>query len=163
MVGLILVGTAPGGTASNVVAYLSGGNVPLSVSMTFLSTIIAVLISPFLISLYLDQVVEVDRLALFISLLKITFFPLVAGLFVNRFFQKVVKRVEPSLPVVALMSICVIISIIVSINRNSLLDMGLEMLCITSLFILTGFVAGYIGQYFGQFYAAITPKLLMLS
>ena len=55
-VGLILVSCCPGGTASNVVAFLSRANVALSVSMTSVSTIIAVLLTPFLTKFYVGQV-----------------------------------------------------------------------------------------------------------
>ena len=39
MVGIILVGTCPGGTASNVITYLSGGDTALSVGMTRVNTL----------------------------------------------------------------------------------------------------------------------------
>ena len=40
-VGVILVGCCPGGTASNVMTYLARGDVPLSVTVSSLSTILA--------------------------------------------------------------------------------------------------------------------------
>ena len=45
-VGLILVGTVPGGTASDVITFLAGGDVALSVSMTAVSTVISPLLTP---------------------------------------------------------------------------------------------------------------------
>ena len=39
--GFILLGAAPGGTASNVMTFLANGNVPLSVSATTVSTLLA--------------------------------------------------------------------------------------------------------------------------
>ena len=45
-VGLILVACCPGGTASNVVAYMARANVALSVLMTMASTFAAVLLTP---------------------------------------------------------------------------------------------------------------------
>ena len=44
-VGIILVGTVPGGTASDVITFLSKGDVALSVSLTAVSTVISPLIS----------------------------------------------------------------------------------------------------------------------
>ena len=37
--GVILVGCCPGGTASNVITYIAGGDVALSVGMTITSTL----------------------------------------------------------------------------------------------------------------------------
>ena len=45
-VGLILVSCCPGGTASNVIAYLARANLPLSVLMTMCSTFLAIFLTP---------------------------------------------------------------------------------------------------------------------
>ena len=45
--GVILVGCCPGGTASNVITYIAGGDVALSVGMTIVSTLAAPLMTPF--------------------------------------------------------------------------------------------------------------------
>lgn len=47
--GVILVGCCPGGTASNVITYIAGGDVALSVGMTIVSTLAAPLMTPFLV------------------------------------------------------------------------------------------------------------------
>ena len=47
-VGVILVGTCPGGTSSNVMTYLARGDVALSVSMTMTTTLLAPVVTPFL-------------------------------------------------------------------------------------------------------------------
>ena len=51
-IGVILVGTCPGGTSSNVMTYLSKGDVALSVGMTAVSTVLAPLLTPLLTLLY---------------------------------------------------------------------------------------------------------------
>jgi bile acid:Na+ symporter, BASS family len=48
--GLILVGSCPGGTASNVMTFLAKGDVALSVTMTSCSTLAAVVATPYLMS-----------------------------------------------------------------------------------------------------------------
>ena len=47
-IGVILVGTCPGGTSSNVMTYLSKGDVALSVGMTAVSTVLAPILTPLL-------------------------------------------------------------------------------------------------------------------
>ena len=46
LAGVILVGACPGGTASNVITYLSGGDVALSVGMTSVNTVLAPCLYP---------------------------------------------------------------------------------------------------------------------
>ena len=88
-VGLILVSCCPGGTASNVVAFLSRANVALSVSMTSVSTIFALLLTPFLTKFYVGELVPVDPLGLLQSILFIVIFPVAAGLTINHFFNHI--------------------------------------------------------------------------
>lgn len=50
-IGVALVSCMPGGTASNIVAYIAKGDMPLSVMMTTASTLMAVVTTPLLTSL----------------------------------------------------------------------------------------------------------------
>ena len=50
--GVILIGTCPGGSFSNIMTYLSRGNVALSVSMTGIASLAAALLTPFNFMLY---------------------------------------------------------------------------------------------------------------
>ena len=58
--GVILVGCCPGGTASNVITYIAGGDVALSVGMTIASTLAAPLMTPLLVYLLAGAWVEVS-------------------------------------------------------------------------------------------------------
>src|SRR5699024_12387616 len=81
--GVILVGCAPGGTSSNVITYLSKGDVALSVTMTSVSTLLAPIFTPIL-TLWLAgrlMPVEVDAMAL--SIVQMVLIPFVAGLIVR--------------------------------------------------------------------------------
>lgn len=53
---LILIGCTPGGTSSNMYTWFARGSVPLSVSMTLVSTLAAVVMMPVLVSFYGGQV-----------------------------------------------------------------------------------------------------------
>lgn len=52
---LILVGCTPGGTSSNMYTWFAKGDVPLSLTMTMFSTLLAVLLMPLLVSFYAGQ------------------------------------------------------------------------------------------------------------
>ena len=56
LAGVILVGTCPGGTASNVITYLSKGDVALSVSLTALSSIITLFTLPLIMQMVTSAV-----------------------------------------------------------------------------------------------------------
>ena len=60
--GVILVGCCPGGTASNVITYIAGGDVALSVGMTIVSTLAAPVMTPFLVYVLAGAWVEVSFL-----------------------------------------------------------------------------------------------------
>ena len=62
--GVILVGCCPGGTASNVITYLAKGDLALSVGMTATSTLLAPVLTPFLVWLMAGTMVDVDTLGM---------------------------------------------------------------------------------------------------
>lgn len=78
--GMVLVGSAPGGTASNVMVYLSRGDTALSVAMTTVSTLLAPLLTPLLVLLLADEFLPVDAGGLFVSIVQIVIVPIVIGL-----------------------------------------------------------------------------------
>ena len=69
--GVILVGCCPGGTASNVITYIAGGDVALSVGMTIVSTLAAPLMTPFLVYVLAGAWVEVSFWAMVLSVVKV--------------------------------------------------------------------------------------------
>ena len=60
--GVILVGTCPGGTSSNVMTYLARGDVALSVSMTMTTTVLAPIVTPLLTWWLAGEWVEISLL-----------------------------------------------------------------------------------------------------
>ena len=76
-VGLILVACCPGGTASNIVAYLARGNVALSVAMTMVSTLAAIALTPLLTGELAGTYVEIDRWNLLRNMVAIVLVPLI--------------------------------------------------------------------------------------
>lgn len=148
--GMVLVGSCAGGTASNVICYLAKGDVALSISMTMTSTLIGVVATPFLVTFYLSETVDVDTWGLLISILQIVFVPVLLGAGVNHFFKNPVARMEPFLPSFSVLVILVIIAIIVALNSESLLDVGLLTLVAVMLHNLLGLAGGfYVSRVFG--------------
>ena len=121
-VGLVLVSCCPGGTASNVVAFLARANVALSVSMTAISTTLAVVLTPLLTKFYVGERVPVDAWGLLQSILIIVILPVTAGIVINHFFGKAAKRLNAVSPFVSVVFIILIVGYILSQNRESIME-----------------------------------------
>ena len=59
-VGLLMLGSVSGGTASNVIAYLARGDVALSVAMTSVSTLVSPIVTPLLMLALAGEDIAVD-------------------------------------------------------------------------------------------------------
>ena len=79
-VGLILVGCAPSGTASNVMAFLAKGDVALSVAVASVSTLIAPLVTPALTLFLAGSFLHIDAGAMVLDIVKTVLLPVIAGL-----------------------------------------------------------------------------------
>lgn len=124
-VGVILVGTCPGGTASNVVAFLARADVALSVTLTTISTLLAPLLTPALTWLLVDQSMDVSAAGLFLDVFKIVAAPVAVGVLLNRCFPNTMRAGKPFLPLVSVTAIALIVAAVVAVNRESLQSSGL--------------------------------------
>lgn len=149
-IGMVLVGSCAGGTASNVVCYLAKGDVALSISMTMTSTLVGVIATPLLCTFYLSETVSVDTWSMLLSILQMVFVPVLFGFAVNYFFPLFVSRMEPLIPTLSVLVILLIIAIVVALNSSRLLDVGLLTLIAVVLHNLSGLAGGfYISRLFG--------------
>ena len=144
LVGVILVGTCPGGTSSNVITYLSKGDTALSVGMTSISTLIAPVLTPALTYLYLRTSVEVDVKSMFISIVQVVLIPIGIGMLANKAFGKYTARVKDVLPVVSISAICLIVAAVVSHNSENIMTTGAVVLIVVILHNLLGYLFGYL-------------------
>ena len=142
--GMVLVGSCAGGTASNVITYLARGDVALSISMTLASTLLGVVATPFLCSFYLSQTVAVDTLGLLFSILQIVLLPVLLGFVLNNYCPQQVRHIQPALPVMATLGILLIIAIVVALNADRLLDVGLLTVLAVILHNSLGLLGGYL-------------------
>ena len=142
-VGVILVGTCPGGTSSNVMTYLSKGDVPLSVGMTAVSTLFAPFMTPLLTLLYAGQRVDVNAVAMFLSIVKVVLLPITLGLVCNYFFGKVTREIVRILPLISTVAIIMIIASVVSANSARLKTVGALVVIVVVLHNLLGYAAGF--------------------
>lgn len=142
-VGLVLVGCCPGGTASNVIAFLANANLALSVLMTTCSTLVAIALTPLLTQGFAGQYVPVDALGLFLTTLRVVLLPIVLGVSLKQFLPNVVKKLLPVAPLLAVLAIVLICSAIFAQNKTAILDAKWQLLGSIFLFHSFGFGLGY--------------------
>ncbi|KAG6607947.1 putative sodium/metabolite cotransporter BASS1, chloroplastic, partial [Cucurbita argyrosperma subsp. sororia] len=142
--GLILVGCCPGGTASNIVTYIARGNVALSVLMTAMSTVAAVIMTPFLTAKLAGQFVAVDAAGLLRSTLQIVLLPVLAGAFLNQYFHGLVRFVSPLMPPIAVGTVAVLCGNAIAQSSSAILTSGMQVLLAASLLHMSGFFFGYV-------------------
>lgn len=142
--GVILVGCCPGGTASNVITYIAGGDVPLSVGMTIVSTLIAPLMTPFLVYVLAGAWVEVSFVAMVISVVKVILVPVLLGILIRSLFGKQIQKISDVLPLISVVSIVMIISGIVANNNEKIVSCGMLVLGVVMLHNFCGLGIGLI-------------------
>ncbi|MGF6657608.1 BASS family bile acid:Na+ symporter [Paraburkholderia youngii] len=143
--GMVLVGSAASGTASNVMIYLARGDVALSVTISALSTLVGVFATPLLTRLYVDASIAVDVHGMLMSILQIVALPIVVGLVVNHLFGKLVRKIEPILPLVSMVAIVLIIGAVVGGTQKSIASVGFLVMVGVVLHNGIGLLGGYWG------------------
>ncbi len=143
LVGVILVGTCPGGTASNVMTYLAKGDVALSVGMTSVSTLLAPVLTPALTYLLLRETISVDTMAMFLSIVKVVILPIAAGFIINKFFNETTQKAVKALPLVSVTAIVMIVASVVAANSAKIMSTGLIVFTVVILHNILGYALGY--------------------
>jgi BASS family bile acid:Na+ symporter len=146
--GVILFGSCPGGVASNVMTYLSKGNVALSVTMTACSTLIAPIMTPLLMYMLAGTLVEIVFIDWVINIVKIIIVPISLGLIFNSILRALNRRgewIDRCLSLIAIAGICFIIGIIIADSRDKLLTNGVALVAASILHNAAGYLLGYFG------------------
>jgi BASS family bile acid:Na+ symporter len=143
-VGVILVGCCPSGTASNVMTFLAKGDVALGVSIASISTLIAPLATPALVSLLAGEWMAINTKSLVLDIVQVVIVPIVLGIIAKALFRRQAEASVTALPLVSTIAIVFIIAIIVGLNQPKLLSNGLLIVTAVVLHNLLGFALGYL-------------------
>ena len=160
-VGLVLVSCCPGGTASNVIAFLAKADVALSVTLTALSTMLAVLMTPALTALLAGSRVDVPAAGLLLSTVQVVILPVAAGALLKWRFPRAIAVVLPVAPLVAVVAIALIVGSVIGGGRDQIIEAGprlvLAVISLHTLGFLFGYLAGRLA--FGREVAARTVSI----
>lgn len=142
-VGLVLLGTCPGGTTSNVITYMCKGDLAYSVTMTSVSTLLSPIMTPLLTLWLVGANIKFDPVGMFLSILEIVILPVALGLLVKALFPKVGEFVAGYTPGVSSLTICLILSGVIGASHKAILNnFGIIMLVVV-LFNLLGYLLGF--------------------
>jgi len=144
LAGVVLVGTCPGGTSSNVITYLSKGDVTLSVGMTSVNTLLAPFLTPAITYLLLRTTVTVDPMSMFMSIIKVVIVPIALGFIINKLFGKFTQKLVTVLPSVSVIAICLIVAAVVSHNAEKIMSTGAIVFVVVILHNLLGYACGFL-------------------
>jgi BASS family bile acid:Na+ symporter len=141
--GLVLLGSVPGGTASNVMVYLAKGNVTLSIIMTSFSTILAPLLTPLLLLLFAGQWMPVNAVDMFMSIIQVIIIPIALGLIVKKLMPTIVEKSINVVPLISVLAIIMIVSAVVAGNVDNIASAGLLVFVGVFLHNGAGLLLGY--------------------
>ena len=141
--GIILAGSSPSGTASNVMTYLAKANLALSVTLTSITTLMAPVVTPLLMKLLAGQFIEIDLLKMMWDIVKMIILPIAAGLIFNKVLKGKSTWLDWAMPVLSMLGIALIILVITAAGRESLLSIGPILIVLVMFHNLSGYGIGY--------------------
>ncbi len=142
--GVVLVGSCPGGTASNVITYLARGDLALSVTLTSVSTLLCPFLLPALMYVYAGRWIDVPMVDLFISALQIVLLPVLLGVISRKMLGRKLETVLPFLPSLSSLVIALVVGIIVALNAESIKTIGAVVFLIVVIHNTLGLACGYL-------------------
>ena len=143
MIGMVIVGCCPGGTASNLITFLSKGNVALSVCLTLCSTFLAPLLTPLILYVLLAEEVPLDIAELMKSVFWIVFFPIMDALVIRHYFEKQFEKISFVFPSIAILLISLVVAYIIGADKNLLITLPVLLFAAVVLHNGLGYVLGY--------------------
>ena len=141
--GIILIGSVPSGVTSNVLAFIAKANMPLSVTIATISTLVAPVMTPFLMKLLAGQFVQIDFVAMMLHVVEIILIPIALGLIINRLIRSGVKWLQTVMPIISMIGVLMMLIVIVSSGRDALLNIGPLLFVASVIHHTTGYLLGY--------------------
>lgn len=141
--GVVLMGCVPSGVTSNVLAFIAKANLPLSVTIASISTLVAPFMTPFLMKMLAGQFVEIEFMSMMIHVVEIILVPIVLGLIVNKLIRNGIVWLQRIMPIVSMAGVLMMLIVIVSSGRDSLLNIGPLLFLASIIHHSTGYLLGY--------------------
>lgn len=150
---MILVACCPGGSLSNVVTHFGRGNTALSVSISAVAALMALLLTPLNFTWMVStnpatagwlRTLDIDASAIWWSLLALLAFPMVAGLMVTRRLPVLAERIRKPLANFSLLALLAFIVLGLVKERHLLTAQLLPQLAVVVLHNAAGLSLGWL-------------------
>lgn len=144
-VGLILLGSVPGGTASNVLTFIAKGDVPLSVTITACTTLLATVATPGLTYFYTREWVHVDFMSMALNIVEVVIVPIILGVLVHKAVGERILKVKRYIVCCSVLAVVGVVGSCVALNAKNILQPSAGIIAICVLIQnVAGFVSGFI-------------------
>ncbi|MBS0359094.1 MAG: bile acid:sodium symporter family protein [Proteobacteria bacterium] len=144
LIGLVILGSCPGGTAANVMAYLSRANVALTVILTFGTTLLAPIAMPSIIYFFLHKEISIPFLSMFENILLVVFIPLTLGILVKKYFVNESKNLARVFPTISIFAISLAIACILSLSQEKVFSFPVRIMTAVIVLNVLGYLIGFI-------------------
>ena len=143
--GLLLVGCCPGGVSSNIITFLSRGDVAFSVGMTTASTLLAPVMTPLLMLYLAGDKIDINAIGMFKSILIVTILPVAVGFIGNYFWGRKTAYQEfcKTMPGVSVIAFACIVGGVITFNGKHFFNSGLLIFAAIFLHNAIGYLLGY--------------------
>src|SRR5574344_523332 len=156
-IGILLVGCCPAGVSSNIMSFLCHGDVAFSVGMTCASTLLAPVMTPFLLQLTGGEIIHIDAVGMFVNILIVTIIPVGIGSLLNYVYSRKASfpTVQSLMPGISVICLAFIVGGVISTVHDDLLARGFSLFmwtfavvfCHNTLGYLLGWVAGMMAHF----------------
>ncbi len=140
--GFVIVGSAPGAMASNVIVYLAGGALAFSIALTTVATMLSPLLTPLLVQQLGGAFLPVEFIPLMKTILMTVLLPLLLGMLLRTRLKQSLVTVEEIAPAVAALAIIIICSYAVAANHDRIAEVGSTVIVLVILLNALGYLIG---------------------
>ncbi|WP_150466730.1 bile acid:sodium symporter family protein [Francisella sp. SYW-9] len=149
LIGLVIVGACPGGTASGVMALLARANISLTVSLTFLTTLLAPIFMPLIIYIFFSKSIKLDWFGMFETMAIIVIVPIVLGVLISK-FSKLSKSSLNKISNIPILLIILIVMVVTALNKGTIILVPVDIIISVIVLSLFANIVGYlIGKILG--------------
>ncbi len=143
--GIILIGSCSSGLASNVMNYLAGANLALSVTLTALIQSVAFVMTPLWMHLLAGKMLrgEFDFLKMMGNILLMVVLPIGVALLYNGLRKDRLKHLHRLMPVLSMAGIVYFTLVTTAAGREHLLKVGILLFVAAAVHNTAGYVLGY--------------------
>ncbi len=122
--GLVLICACPGGVTSNLMTYYAKGDLALSVSLTSISTVLALFFTPLILTVFSANIPDINVPTGLIvqTIIGLVLIPLILGMSIRRKWQKFAEKATPFFSALGVFALLMVIGVGIITNAEKFAD-----------------------------------------